>query len=154
MAVRDLLDRFRPAGTPGAAAPSGVPVDRNRQREDELMPVLVLLAETEQESDAVRRSGRDRAEHARSEANAVAASTVATARDQAEAARAEAAARQHRINEARAADEMKAAHRRAGEIASTASERSPAVVDAAVQAVRAALLSPLGARSTTTGGSS
>ena len=38
--ARDLLERFRPAGTPGAAAPAGVPYDRGAALEDELRPVL------------------------------------------------------------------------------------------------------------------
>ena len=34
--LRDFLSRFRPAGTPGAAARPGVPVDRVAEREAEL----------------------------------------------------------------------------------------------------------------------
>jgi V/A-type H+/Na+-transporting ATPase subunit D len=46
--ARDLLERFRPAGTPGAAAPAGVPYDRGAALEDELRPVLALLSPTEE----------------------------------------------------------------------------------------------------------
>jgi hypothetical protein len=40
----DFLRRFRPAGTPEAAARAGVPVDRAAEAAGELEPVLALLA--------------------------------------------------------------------------------------------------------------
>jgi len=45
--VRDLLYRFRPAGTPGPASSAAVPVDRAADRAAELAPVFLLLGETE-----------------------------------------------------------------------------------------------------------
>ena len=42
--TRELLERFRPAGTPGAAGGRGVPVDRVAERSAELEPVLELLS--------------------------------------------------------------------------------------------------------------
>jgi hypothetical protein len=54
----DLLNRFRPAGTPGAAARAGVPVDRAAEAAAELEPVLALLAEAESACAAVRERAR------------------------------------------------------------------------------------------------
>jgi hypothetical protein len=70
--TRELLERFRPSGTPGAAAGRGVPGDHVTERSAELEPVLDLLADTlatcrqiraeaERESERLRRSGHDRA---------------------------------------------------------------------------------------------
>jgi hypothetical protein len=42
--VRDWLDRFRPAGAPGAATATGVPVDRREAARAELEPVFAALA--------------------------------------------------------------------------------------------------------------
>ncbi len=47
--VRDLLYRFRPAGTPGAAGQAGVPADRAAETAAELEPLFARLADTEQE---------------------------------------------------------------------------------------------------------
>ena len=42
--ARDMLQRFRPIGTPGAAAPAGVPADRAAELGRELQPVFDELA--------------------------------------------------------------------------------------------------------------
>ncbi|HEX7745917.1 MAG TPA: hypothetical protein VF462_11720, partial [Micromonosporaceae bacterium] len=44
-AVRELLDRFRPAGAPGAASAAGVPADRQTTASAELDPVFAALAD-------------------------------------------------------------------------------------------------------------
>jgi hypothetical protein len=76
--VRDVLLRFRPSGTPGAATAAGVPVDRANEVAAELEPVFDLLAETEREcariiEDAVAESVGIRARDA-ARARAVVAS--------------------------------------------------------------------------------
>lgn len=52
--VRDFLDRFRPAGTPGAAGAVGVPADRQAGAEAELAPAFAVLAEIERHCTEVR----------------------------------------------------------------------------------------------------
>ena len=68
----DFLNRFRPAGAPGAASRAGVPADRAAELSAELDPVLALLAaadadcarlvaEAEQEAGRIAAQGRDQA---------------------------------------------------------------------------------------------
>ena len=140
VAVRDLLERFRPAGAPGAAASAGIPGDRGRQLQDELDPVLALLADEEQECAVIRRSARDRADRIRTQSASRAAATTAAARQQADAARAEAAARQRRRTQERAAEELRDAQRRARSVDVHVAERGPAIVARAVDELRAELL--------------
>jgi hypothetical protein len=140
VAVRDLLERFRPAGAPGAAAPAGIPADRNRQLQDELGQVLALLSDTEAECDAIRRAASERADRVRRDAATRAAATSAAAREQADAARAEAAARQRRRNEARAAEELRDAQHRARDVMARVSQRRPALVARVVDGLRSDLL--------------
>lgn len=94
--TRDLLQRFRPAGAPGAATATGVPADRSHERDTELAGVFALLEETVAQAEAVRgavttqaRQRRDRAREqalakvaqARLDAEALRTQTVAQARD-------------------------------------------------------------------------
>jgi len=73
--LRDYLDRFRPAGAPGAGG-TGVPADRSRELETELTTVLALLDGVHAECAGVVAQARRDAERivaaARSEAAAVA----------------------------------------------------------------------------------
>lgn len=100
--TRDLLQRFRPAGAPGAATATGVPVDRVDERAAELAGVFALLEETVSQAERVcvaaatqAREGRDRVHvralatvaQARLDAEAVRTQTVAEARDAIAAAR-------------------------------------------------------------------
>jgi hypothetical protein len=62
---RDILQRFRPAGTPGPASSSGVPADRVAEASAELEPVLALLAETQAEVSRIRRDAEREAEQRR-----------------------------------------------------------------------------------------
>ncbi|HEY1346347.1 MAG TPA: hypothetical protein VGF54_15275 [Streptosporangiaceae bacterium] len=48
-ATRAFLDRFRPAGAPGAAGGAGVPADLARELDAEVGPVLALLDDTHAE---------------------------------------------------------------------------------------------------------
>lgn len=56
-ALRDLLQRFRPSGAPGAAAGAGVPADRRARAEAELEPVFAALAPTVARCAEIRRVG-------------------------------------------------------------------------------------------------
>lgn len=75
MGVRDLLERFRPSGSPGPPAMSGVPADRVTERSVELEPVFALLADVQAEAaqigaDATREAQRRR-ERAAEQARAI-----------------------------------------------------------------------------------
>jgi hypothetical protein len=105
----DFLNRFRPAGAPGAASRAGVPADRAAELWAELDPVLAMLAATDAEcarlvAEAEREAGRIAAE-ARDQAAGIAADAERLADDARAAAAAEvlAAAREQAEQAERAA---------------------------------------------------
>lgn len=91
--LRDTLDRFRPAATPGAPGRRGVPADRAAERASELAPLFEALAATERDAEEIRRRGAAEADRVRQDAHRRAEALVAEARVRAEASRADAAAR-------------------------------------------------------------
>lgn len=91
--ARDILQRFRPAGTPGAASSAGVPADRVAEVSAELEPVLALLASTQEEASRVRADAEREAEQRRQQATARASALIASAHRQTAAERADAALR-------------------------------------------------------------
>lgn len=100
--ARDLLDRFRPVGAPGAATAVGVPADRLAEVSQELEPVLALLDDVAAECTVVRADGERRARRLREEGLQRVARLQAAGRAQARAARAEEAARaQQRVEQER-----------------------------------------------------
>src|SRR4051794_11213301 len=113
--ARDLLERFRPVGSPGAAAPAGVPVDRVAELSRELQPVFDELAEVQQRCAELRAAAAAEAGARRDRAAAQARAIVAAARLDAEAQRADAAARVRRESEREAAATLAAAEREAAE---------------------------------------
>lgn len=123
--VRDLLYRFRPAGTPGPASAAAVPADRVADRESELAPVLELLRGTEEQCAALTEQSLRDAGERRETARATARRRVAEARERAPAERAAAAA----TAAARAAGEraatVAAARDEADRILERADERAP-----------------------------
>src|SRR3954469_446622 len=90
--ARDLLERFRPVGTPGPAGATGVPVDRARELAAELQPVFDALATTEAECAAVRAAAQAEAEARRVRAAERARGVLEAARRDTEAERTAAAA--------------------------------------------------------------
>jgi hypothetical protein len=54
----DFLRRFRPVGTPGAAARAGVLMDRAAEAAGELEPILALLAGAESAAAGIREQAR------------------------------------------------------------------------------------------------
>lgn len=133
---RDILQRFRPAGTPGAATPTGVPADRVAEVAAELEPVLALLADAVQEADRVRAEGRAEAERRRQRSAEQAGALVASAHRQAQAARSDAALQAARDVEAEAATTLAEAERAAAAVRQRAAERLPRYVDRAVAMAR------------------
>lgn len=88
--TRDLLQRFRPAGAPGAATATGVPADRVRERQAELDPVFALFADTVTQAAEIRREAAAEAERRRRRARERAVALVAQARLEADSIRAQA----------------------------------------------------------------
>lgn len=110
--VRDLLDRFRPAGAPGPAGAAGVPADRQASVAEELAPVFATLAGVAAECDQIRQEAAQAAQQRRAEAAEQARAVVARARGEAAGIRASVAAR---IREDTAAELAQLAARTAAE---------------------------------------
>jgi len=85
----NILDRFRPAGTPGAAGRPGIPADRSAAATAELTAMLALLDDAQEEAARTRQSAVDRAQEIRLDAQRQAAELVAKARDDAKTVRAQ-----------------------------------------------------------------
>lgn len=134
--VRDILYRFRPAGSPGAPGTAGVPVDRGADLAAELAPVFAHLAEAETACTAlvegVRRDAAARRRRAVDSAHAL----VAQARDQATVERAAAAAAAERAGEPELAALRADAEQEAVELGGRAAERTPEHVARVVALVR------------------
>lgn len=90
MSLRDFLERFRPAGTPGASA-VGVPADRTAERSAELEPTLAQLMDVQREAARIRASADEAAETVRQDAAREATELVAAARERAPEIRRQAA---------------------------------------------------------------
>ena len=143
---RDFLERFRPSGTPGAAAAAGVPADRVAERSAELGPVLAALDDTQDEARRIVAAARSEADRRRSEGAQRARAVLATARSQAEAERAEAASLVRRQAEAEAAAVERAAARDAEALRARAEARLPQYVERALTIARERLAEVAGVR--------
>ena len=124
---RDLLDRVRLSGAPGAAA-SGVPADRAAQAAAELGPLLARLDAVQREAQRIRVEAEAEAERIRRRAAQDATRHVAAARALAEEWRRRAAAEVvlETVNGTAAAQ---AAGVEAAEVRGRATERLPRYVD-------------------------
>jgi hypothetical protein len=138
--TRDLLQRFRPAATPGAASATGVPADRLDERAAELAGVFAALASTVAESDRIRREADAEAERRREGARDDVTSRLARARHEAELVRAQAVAQAHDEIASSVRGSLAAAERRAREIGQEAAHTRADDVAAVVAAVRARAL--------------
>jgi cell division septum initiation protein DivIVA len=86
---QNVLDRFRPAGTPGAAGRPGIPADRSADAAAELTAMLALLDDAQEEAARTRHVATERAQEICRAAHRQAAELVAKARDDAESVRAQ-----------------------------------------------------------------
>jgi hypothetical protein len=136
---RDILERFRSAGTPGAAATPGVPADRVAEVSAELEPVLARLSGAQSEAARIRSEAEQQAAATRTQALDRAAALVAAARSQATADRAEAALRVSRAMEEENAAALAEAHRLAEAVRQRAAERMSSYLDRVLHATRSAL---------------
>lgn len=137
--VRDLLDRFRPAGAPGAASAVGVPADRRDALAAELEPVFAALQGVIARCAQMRRDAV--AECARREEAAAhrARAMLAQARGEAEAERAAAAATLRRRAQIAADEAQRRAAIRAQEIRESGAAARPELVRLAIERARADL---------------
>ncbi len=137
----DFLERFRPAGTPGAAARPGVPADRSADAAAELTPLLMLLDDIQDEAQRIRADAAARADEIRRAARRQAEQIVAQARRGALSVQTEEAAARSRAAAAQA--DMQAQN--AAEIErlrARAVEQMPRYVDKVVALARAWLDDP------------
>ncbi len=137
--VRDWLDRFRPAGGPGALSGAGVPTDRRQAAATELEPVFAAMADVVRAADAERRRAAGEAQRVLAEAERRADSIRAEAAKRAEAVR---AAEEVRIRDealAQAARVMRHAAAEAQAARQQAAGRRADLVAAVVSRLRADL---------------
>ncbi|KUL22186.1 hypothetical protein [Streptomyces regalis] len=126
---RDFLTRFRPAASPGRAAPSGVPADRSAELRAELTPPLALLDQTEAEARTIREQADADASSLRDKAERQAEATVAAAHEEARHVRAHAAEQVRRAAEGEAAALLAEAERAAVAVRDRARSRTPVLAD-------------------------
>ncbi|RSM85149.1 hypothetical protein DMH04_17760 [Kibdelosporangium aridum] len=133
--LRDVLDRFRPTGTPGAPAVGGVPADRAADQAAELAGVFEILRDDEVRACEIRDQAAHTAEQRRADGVARAAAIVEQARRDGVALRARI------VTEARAqaASEQEQAQEEAAREAAELRQRAEAVMPEYVARVRAEL---------------
>jgi hypothetical protein len=135
--TRDFLDRFRPAGAPGAAARAGVPADRVRELAAEIEPVLALLDDVHAEYEQILGEAHRAAARIAAEAHTEVMRIERDGQRRARAARDEAAAAVLAQARAEARQAAAVAGREALGVRRLAKRRMPELVAAAVRLVRA-----------------
>lgn len=139
MALSDLLQRLRPAGAPGAAAPVAVPAEEEDAAAAELAPVFAALEPVVAECEAIRSSAQQTVSDELAQARRDAEAMVADALSRAPAERAAAAARIHRSGDA-AADALRAeADTTAARLRAEGGRRLAELTDLVMANVRAGL---------------
>jgi vacuolar-type H+-ATPase subunit H len=133
--LRDYLDRFRPAGAPGAGG-TGVPADRSRELEAELTAVLALLDDVHAECAVVVAQARRDAERIMATARGEAAAVADGAERRARAARDEAAREVLAAARAEAVGIVARADQQASRARDRARQRIPALASRAASLVR------------------
>lgn len=134
---RDFLDRFRPAGAPGAAGRAAVPADRSAELAAELMPVLTLLDDADGACARTVAQAHAEAQRILAAARAEAAAQLEDAGHRADAVRAETVQHVVAAAQAEADGAVTSARLQAGEIARLAGQRIPAGAARAVDLVQA-----------------
>jgi len=133
--LHDYLDRFRPAGAPGAGG-TGVPADRSRELEAELTTVLALLDGVRAECGGVLAQACRDAEQIVAAARDEAATITGDADRRARAVHDEAARQVLAAARAEAADTVARARQQALRIRERTEQRIPALADRVVGLVR------------------
>ncbi|MEU7990024.1 hypothetical protein AB0B56_34690 [Streptosporangium canum] len=134
--LSDFLERFRPAGVPGAAAPAGVPADYAADRAAELDPVFSALTEVRAACASERLRAEHRAEETRERARAQAAAIVSAARLDAGVERAQAVADIRQRSDKESSAVMRSADLAADGIRRRSAARMPEEVARVVAKIR------------------
>ncbi|MEU1799462.1 hypothetical protein [Streptomyces sp. NPDC019937] len=140
--LRDFLLRFRPVGSPGRAAPGGVPADRTAELTAELQPPLSLLEGAEEEAGHIRDGAAREAAERRHAAERRAREIVESAQGRAREVRAATSARIRRDAEAEAAELLATARRESAAVRRRAEERMPRLLDRVADLVADDIESP------------
>jgi hypothetical protein len=135
-ALRDILDRFRPAPGPGRPGPVGVPQPATFTGADELEAVFAALDDVSARCEAIRKEGRRQAAQIRQAADLRLATLRSQATTIADHTRAAAAASVEAAGRTRHAAELIAAQDEAARIRAEGIERMPPYIAAAVSKVR------------------
>ncbi|ALV37580.1 hypothetical protein [Streptomyces sp. CdTB01] len=136
---REFRIRLRPAGSPGPAAPGGVPADRSGELETELRPPLTRLDDTAAEADRIRGEAAREADERRRAAQRQAEETVRAARARAVDVRNDTAARIRREDAAEAERADAASRRETEALRARADARTPVLAARIVARVAAGL---------------
>ena len=136
---RDLLHRFRPSGTPGAAGGTGVPVEGGLDPAAELAALFAELEATERECHTLRADGEARAARIRASAEEQARDLVDRARALQDAERAGVVARLRSRSEQAAASTAHEAEDRARAVLEEAERNRERDVGLVVDRVRGLL---------------
>jgi F0F1-type ATP synthase membrane subunit b/b' len=133
--LRDFLTRFRPAGSPGAAARAGVPADRSGELESEVGPALALLADAEAERERIIAQARREADQIVAEARSAADAVAGDAAQRAETIREQAARQVLTAAREQAVRTVQEAGQQAAQIRELARQRTPALVSHVIGAI-------------------
>ena len=134
LTIRELLERIRPAGTPGPPA-EGERRRRSDARSAEIAEVVALLAEFEAEADAIVDAAETAGRRVQAEARARAARIAASTPDRVATAGAEVAARDEQGRDAEAATIRAQADQDAERLIERSKTTIPDVVGLAVQMI-------------------
>ena len=137
--LRDVLDRFRPAGAPGQASAVGVPADLGAGLAAELEPLFARLVPVEKACEDLLESARRDAATVGADAARQAGRTVALARRRLDAERAGAVATARLRLDAESADAMRSAEREVSRLRRASQDAMPAQLERIVDSVRALL---------------
>jgi flagellar biosynthesis/type III secretory pathway protein FliH len=132
---RDFLERFRPAGSPGAAAQGGVPADRIGDSAAELAPVFMMLDDVRSQATRVRRCAIEQAEIIRRDAGRRAAEIATAAESQAQMARAAEFERARKLTAAEGTRSATERTRELDELRARVEARMPDYIDRVLAAV-------------------
>lgn len=134
LTLRELLERIRPAGTPGAPSEG----DRQRQREHraaEIADIAAVLHEFEAEADAIVAAAQADADRLREQAQQQAGAIRASLADRVATAGAEIGAQDERRRHTEEETIRSQAEQEAARLTKAADEALPVIVDAAIQVI-------------------
>jgi vacuolar-type H+-ATPase subunit H len=132
--LSELLERIRPAGSPGAAA-EGEQQHRDAMVQDEIAEVARLLAEFEREADRVVDDARREADHLRQDGERRAHQILAGRADRVAVAEAEATSEQEDRETDDRDDILATARADIARMKQRADDRLPELVDAIVESI-------------------